>query len=651
MAESSQVWFSWKVVLPAIVLFFLGNLPPMWGLSSLWIADPASMGLVGLLAIICGIWTYRTRNKTPWEVQLPKPFEKWGIPLLMALVAGVLFSGFDMTPDPYGDARFIYKSLDYPVLEWDNKWLSDFFQFHPLDAKGGTNSIYTSVNLISSLFQIPGLQAFKALNLAFGMLFVGLWTHFVFRHLTRSTDRIHLMLAGLTSTCMLQYFGHFEVYGPPMALALLFFYWVVEVLENKSRLGKWLLLPVFLLNLKFHITAWLLFPGMALVYLYPYAVKSNLLKKLYQLKGMLLGIWLPMLVLATLVYVFVTDSVHGPRSYTEDTLLKVLFLPLDTPEGPPLDQYNLFSQAHLFDFLNIILLWSPVALATVLGLLLFGRKEIDWQRPVLPIMATAMLSYLGAFFLLNPLLGMTADWDLFSLPVPALLVLALVLVKARKPGGLPLLPAALVMSFFTGSFIVLNLMPSTRSHLLEEHGIHHYNTYYIGASTHFADAYALETDATKVEARLDRVIEKLDQEEPFENDIEYADLLMDKGKLMVAREGYTSQSLPYFQDAHAASPGLSSNIYELIVNHFMLDQYQEALVYCPELIEDCYPGCKKARRISIHTGVMAQAKSPTLQWCRDHLKAYPDDGFIKGVEAALANDQPWPQVQQMFKQQ
>jgi len=99
--------------------------------------------------------------------------------------------------------------------------------------------------------------------------------------------------------------------------------------------------------------------------------------------------------------------------------------------GVPLSQvdpqkhaYTLFSPVHLGEIANVILLASPLALLLVACLLFGYRKAMSWKNNESVLLTVAMISCGGFLFLMNPGLGMSRDWDLFTVFTIPVLVFA-----------------------------------------------------------------------------------------------------------------------------------------------------------------------------------------------------------------------------------
>lgn len=111
-------------------------------------------------------------------------------------------------------------------------------------------------------------------------------------------------------------------------------------------------------------------------------------------------------------------------------------LPLFTPVSP-YERYVFFSWPHLGAIVQEQLLTAPLALVTVLILLVMawpGIKQLARATPSLVTLAVGVASIFFYTTAWNPDLGPRDDWDLLSLAAPALTLLAVYLLT-RLPYG------------------------------------------------------------------------------------------------------------------------------------------------------------------------------------------------------------------------
>ena len=114
---------------------------------------------------------------------------------------------------------------------------------------------------------------------------------------------------------------------------------------------------------------------------------------------------------------------YGPNVLLQETGQQV-FLPLLNQHAN--STYSILSVAHLFDFINEQILISPAGI--MIFVLIFKlRKKINFSDKTLRFLIIASSCLLLFTFALNPKLGLSRDWDLFSVPGLSYTILALYL--------------------------------------------------------------------------------------------------------------------------------------------------------------------------------------------------------------------------------
>ena len=106
---------------------------------------------------------------------------------------------------------------------------------------------------------------------------------------------------------------------------------------------------------------------------------------------------------------------------------KVNFLPFFTASGG-FFPYPMFSFTHLFDWFNMHMLISPLALVTVIVLLTTFPKERFRKNPTLYFLVTASCCGLLFTWIVNTSLGMPRDWDVLAGFLAPLMVLTVYLL-------------------------------------------------------------------------------------------------------------------------------------------------------------------------------------------------------------------------------
>jgi tetratricopeptide (TPR) repeat protein len=175
--------------------------------------------------------------------------------------------------------------------------------------------------------------------------------------------------------------------------------------NNYSRTKLIFPLLAFVLTFLFHVSALYLLPSVFFL-----SLAKDQKSKLHRTKRFLLGIFALILVVIIL---------WGYKRYSWS--VPPLFVPLihDRYSAPG---YTLFSLPHLSDFLNQQLLVSPVGLILILAFLIclvvslpnLKKRRSFFVSRTSQFLLILSLSQLLFDFLMDPALGASRDWDLFS---------------------------------------------------------------------------------------------------------------------------------------------------------------------------------------------------------------------------------------------
>ncbi len=614
-----------KWALPFLGLFVLGWLLPesMWGIhfSSLL---PAAQQWVFVLAFVIVFFL-------PWVLRVtPRPFTTGNRVMLLiwpvtgALIMGGMMVMFPLVSDAYGDAFFLKPGTEKVVTEMTDMQWSYLLSFDLLDPKVGGKTMMGLVSFVSWIFGISGAAAYQLVDLVSGMLFVFLWSRLVVLVTDNSLWRWILVLAGCLAPFTFMFYGHIENYS--LAVALMMGYLLEAWLFFGHGRTKYLVLlwVLALLGIKLHVTGFLLVPLTLVAMMIGFRDRLSDWLKIGSLRDLFRKLLLPASVLGLVVYFLKVSASGSKRSYTEDTLEDVLFIPFSSSEPAPLDRYNLLSGAHLSDYLNLILTWSAAILLLLVLIVVLERKRIQWGRPVVLFALFAAFVYMSVFFVLNPLLGMSLDWDLFALPAPFFLFLGLVLFSEvhEKPilhyAWGPVL--ALVM---TG--IPVLLVHSDRTLLanrLELVGKWHFKTYWISGSYPLRESVMLQPEDEQETARL-RIFDEL---KPFAvegNDIEFAELACELSEYYVEKDSvkageFLTQAAVYKND-HWKLP------YNYVRYYFASGNAAAARHWINPMLSMGYPDERTTLGLAVDVNIAARDTSGALHFGEAYLNQWPDD--------------------------
>lgn len=576
------------------------------------------------------------------------PARCWVFPLAVAFIYLLLSRAFPIHLDVFGDATFHREQMNRVLPQWDARVLDNLLGISASQAKIGTRTLIGLSQLIALATQGTVLQAMLWLNSLAGAAFAGLWTWWTGRQTGGRFLAWPLWLAGLFAPFAQVFWGHAEVY--PLTYLLLLAY-VILLTRAWQAPGRFALIGLWvwtLIGVKFHVTSLLLFLPSALVSFRHLRPASPLFT---DAKAWLLRLVLPLGLIGLLILALFIYPDHSGRQYTSDTLGDALVLPLFPPEGPPLDRYQLFSGYHLWDYALLVLSWSLPAWLW-LGM---GKRQL-WTAPeggLLRLLALCLALYATAFFILNPLLSLPLDWDLYSVPAVWLLALAAHLLaqsswSPRKEAMAAWLGLGAV--WLGATVFGVNAYPPALAQRLEAEGRWQFQTYWMGSSTLLEESLSLSPEPSLAHARRLQLLQDLAPLAVPGHDVEYAALLSEGGRYLLEDQQDPGQALPLLLAARTYAPYLRENVYRLFVAHFLRGQYTEAHLLSRDLISVRYPTYQRAYRMAIHVALEADSAQDAETFCAEYLARWPEDAFIlslyQDLKAGIAPDQ----LKQRFQQ-
>ncbi len=558
--------------------------------------------------------------------------------LLTGITMGFLFYLFPIVHDHYGDAFMFRDKLDNHVTEMPPEMTRALLSWQP-EPSYGRNTLLGLINLAAWISGQTYRQVFTGINIICGVAFMILWLWFVSNYLKHTGWKVIMSLTGLTAPFTQHFYGHMEVYAPSYLLLLVILILFLKYLESKRTSLLAGLVFFWLVGLRLHPVFLLILPPLVLILASQWQQKSTVIAKLLTWKGLATGVILPLALVGAWVYFFVFEDHIDNRVLAGSYDRGRLFLPLWPPE-PPLDRYHLFGVHHLFDFGNISLTWSPSSLL-ILGVIgACYHRLIRWQS--LPVLVTGLtlLLFVAFFFMVNPLLSMPLDWDLFSFPAPVLLLFTLVLVRQvqdQKALALKVLLLTIALSIFSITGIAVNASLPAYAHRMESLGIRIFNTYYIWSGKTLEFAIGLGSpDPAEQYKRREKVLSKLKPNR--EKDTEYARLLAQNGRYHLRTTKDYESALPYFQEALEYAPGEGEHHLGLLESQFRLKNFDAAYQSALALIELNFPGPKKALRMAIHCALEASRSADAYRHSGNYLQTWPEDPVILKVHQGLSEN-------------
>jgi tetratricopeptide (TPR) repeat protein len=631
----------WKIALPGLVvvaIYGLGFAFPQsfWGLHYPSFLPPGLNYLLFAIALALAVWPFLPARELNFsDKPLSKPV-KWLLMFAVAAIYGWMFNHFPIVSRCYGDAHFIFQNLDGPILQWDSEMVAVIFRPSFWDIKSGTEAYYGLVSLIAYVSSVDASVAAIWLHTACGMAFVMIWLSMVDYLFKSGTAKVLFAFLGLGAPFLLVFFGHFEVYPLPIVLNLAYFYALVIVFKTRKRSRFIGAAVLAFFAIKFHFSNLILIPSLAMAALYVFG-NDGLTARHLTWKRVFITTVIPICLLGAIFYFFITQSAFGPRQFTEDTLEEVIFLPLAAAENAPYNHYNLLSGTHFFDAFNMLFLLSAggmVLIAVAFWLRPFG---IDGRSPLVVVLGTTLGLYLLAFFVFNPLMSMPFDWDLMSLPGPAMLVFSAVLWRKVDDQKLysGLLGPVLGLTLLGTSGWWVNSNPAALSQRLEQSSYHAFRTYRVGISSNLLRSIELDPDSSNAPQRLKTILDRLEPYAVPEFDIEYAALLNRMAKLQEQELNSPDKVFEYYDASIKYWPWNRDIVYKTVIGHFMKQDYEKAAVHLPLLVKIKAPDLEKALRIAIHTSLEAAQYPEAEDYCRQLLEIKPENSFVREIHEAL----------------
>ena len=560
---------------------------------------------------------------------------KWKLPIIGTVVMGIMFYAFPIYHDVYGDAHFLKPGLENQIVEMTDTLWSYIFSFDFLDPKVGGKTTSGIVAALSYLTGASGKSVFIGFDAVCGMLFVFIWIRLVVEMLTKNIWRIGLSLMGILAPFLFMFYGHIELYALAIVGMMAFLASAIFYLRRKKKVYLWLTLVFLILSLKFHITSFLMVPVAVLVVIYG---RENLILKnvIGDFRQLLKKVVLPIYGIGVALFFYLTNLHGNKRSFTEDTLEDALFIPFSSSEAAPLDRYNLFSGAHLIDYVSQAFIWSSAALFIIVLATTFAKKQIDWKSPLVLFTGFSVLIYLPVFFVLNPLLTMSIDWDLFSLPAPFILVFALILAAQleKQEIGRYALGPIVGLALFGLPVIYVNANKEPLANRLEAVAKWDFKTYWIGTSYLLDETIGLRPAEDQQEVRI-RILDEL---KPFaieENDVEYAALLCNAGIYYLDKDKDVDKALEYFNLAAEYRSDLVKNRYYLVLANLKAGEFLKAHEFVESLVLVRYPNYQEALGLAVEASSLSGKREDALKYVELYLEVNPANAKMKQLKEVL----------------
>ncbi|MFT7155213.1 MAG: hypothetical protein ACI8Q1_000214 [Parvicella sp.] len=568
---------------------------------------------------------------------------------LITLVSALIMYNFPILHDHYGDSYKFIPFLNKIALVIPEMAKEKLFSFR-IGPSDGQDSILSIVTYMSYYFNITYSIAFLWLGVCCGSLYVLSWQIFIRFLFKKKTTQLVMLLVGCTAPFLLNYFGHLEIYAPILLFNFIWMMLLVAYYQVRSSKIIWLLIPLWIICLKLHAVAVLSFPVLVLTVLFHFKENNLTLRKLLTFRGLIIWVITPIVFIGMIVYFFVLEDHVDSRSLSEIVFgMDRLFLPLFSP-APPLDNYNLLSVNHIFDFLVLPFLWSPISIFLII-VVLGKRKSLNWNHIPLLLVGLILLLNCMLFFAANPMLSMPVDWDLFCLPaVPFLIFVSLLMQQLERIefSISQLLPGTFAIIIISLPFFILHSSTSMSSKRYEALGFRIYDSYY--EWTYKRMDYALKLNSKNLEdlfVKREKIIAQLRPKALKESDPEFAQFLTDQGRYLLRESKELEQSLSYFieSDMYDSYPGNTILHMEAL---FGLGRYDEALDKALILTEAEYPTKQKSISIVIHCALKAKEFEIAKKHTTLYIEQWESD-LISEVHYHLINNLDLDRLDLLFE--
>ena len=630
--------------------------------------------------------------------------------ITITALAAVAFYNLDITSDYYGDAKNFSPYLNQKFTSFKTDFWKELFsiQFKTGHARWGVFNFYS---LIAYVLKINMYQTFKLMDAFFGAGFVFIWIAAIRKYSTQKSTTILLLILGCTTPVMLNFCGHIETYSLVLFLLISWIYILVRTIKEKNVVFLWLLIPLFLICVRFNTPSILLLPALALAFLHHYFTKPSQLSTFFSIKKMLQYILIPLIIIGVLAYFFVFEDYNDSRILDTNTKdIDRLFLPLFSPDAP-LDTYNLLSWNHIFDFFMSFFFWSP-AILFLIGIIFLHRKKITWDSSLINILLLTLVLFIGFLFMINPLMSLPMDWDLFTLPFPIVLMLLLLIFQKQSVIFIKkkIILYALGLHVLAIPVFIVLMNKTMHSYRIESVGVRVYKTYYQHADSYLLYALQMLEGNETYSLRKNKLLKKL---KPFVRkpiDQNYAALLLDEGintftnqeyiksrALLLAAEGYAphlklsheyiikvnheliqrkfnvpskdrivadslftiglknsrekklyKEAISWFQRASYYDPlNPKIDLFQLEA-YFLKKDFKKALEKAEKLTLIKYPNEQQAVRFSIHCALESAAYDKALHYSKYYLSLWPKDEFIHLICDKLKNKENLSELKYKF---
>ncbi|HEX9916720.1 MAG TPA: tetratricopeptide repeat protein [candidate division Zixibacteria bacterium] len=400
--DQSAVWFTRVTVFlcGAVLLFRLVSsfFPKerLWGINHLAYFSPyfaISITILGLLVLVPRINRLlqdNLRRPLNFVHELTIGKHKYLYFIIFSFLSIIVFWFLRVKTYFLGDEYHLITAL--PAGELVFKWSE------PLEIAA---HLYL-YELLRQFMAVDGAIVYSLISYIAGVVFVFL-VFLTADLLGKSkSEKVFVFSILVSMGSILLFFGYAENYSLTYTAILAYLYFALRYLKNESSILPTTLM--FVLGCSLHLLTFSLLPSLLFLYLLKSDTKTR--EFVISKKRVLLYSLLSLFII-TGIYVYIVK-------YGKLSSLLTVTVPL-TAAWYSVPGYTLFSFSHLLDMFNEQILVSPIGLVLLLVILIvFGLKRTLLSDRTSQFLVIVTIFQMTFHFLIDPDLGATRDWDLFS---------------------------------------------------------------------------------------------------------------------------------------------------------------------------------------------------------------------------------------------
>ncbi|MCB0395705.1 MAG: hypothetical protein KDD36_03570 [Flavobacteriales bacterium] len=624
----------WMGLVACLVLYVIGIFFPQqaWGIHFLSFTGTLPVFVTGIYILLVWLMPVKTLS---WREPGVK---SWVVPATVSLVMMALIMAFPIVEDFYGDAYKFKSYVGVRITEIPDMAKDAMFRLNasPWD---GEKTILSGTTYLAYATGWTYGRVFLMLDVLCAVICVLIFGMFVLHFLKGHPLKWPVFIAVMTLPMWWIFFGHMEIYAPVMLVHTAFLLLLVVAFTKCSRRYWGVSVVFYVLAVKMHGTALLYAPALLVTGLYVFGkIRAQ------QLSWKMLGRWVvvPQILGGLILYFFVFGDHRDERRIQHvSEAFERLFLPLFSPP-PPLDHYNLFSGYHILDFMNAAFLWSPFAWV-LMASLWKCRVRVRNLKGIVPLMAVTFLVTAGFYFMINPLLSMPMDADLFSLPSSVLVVLMICVIKECPVPGSVVFWKRVSLSLVPLMFGVIwvNSNRQMLSARLEVLARYNFVSYYEWTAKILGHAFALEPDYERKKERWVNAIDSFRPQVDSGYSNEYARLLTLYARYLIRDKKMYDEGIAYLQEAWTHDHEDLDNLMYTMEAWFLKNRFDKAYEYALLLKEYGHPNKPKSYKIALHCAIGAGMYAEAQALSKEYIEQWDDSEQVREVYRRLKeNDSP-----------